>query len=41
MEQWEKNFYITALAGANNGSSLVVMSRGNTMVPRICKTTSC
>ena len=28
MEQWEKNFYITALAGANNGSSLVVMSRG-------------
>ncbi|RLM99627.1 hypothetical protein C2845_PM06G03280 [Panicum miliaceum] len=27
MEQWEKNFYITALAGANNGSSLVVMSR--------------
>ena len=31
MEQWEKNFYITALAGANNGSSLVVMSRGNTV----------
>jgi hypothetical protein len=31
MEQWEKNFYITALAGANNGSSLVVMSRGNTI----------
>lgn len=29
MEQWEKNYYITALAGANNGSSLVVMSRGN------------
>ncbi|KAK1693684.1 hypothetical protein QYE76_010381 [Lolium multiflorum] len=28
MEQWEKNFYITALAGATNGSSLVVMSRG-------------
>ncbi|CAD6272596.1 unnamed protein product [Miscanthus lutarioriparius] len=28
MEQWEKNFYITALAGANNGSSLVIMSRG-------------
>ena len=32
MEQWEKNFYITALAGANNGSSLVVMSRGNNIV---------
>jgi len=31
MEQWEKNYYITALAGANNGSSLVVMSRGNTV----------
>lgn len=29
MEQWEKNFYISAIAGANNGSSLVVMSKGN------------
>ena len=29
MEQWEKNYYISALAGANNGSSLVVMSKGN------------
>ncbi|WOL14142.1 casein kinase 1-like protein HD16 [Canna indica] len=28
MEQWEKNYYITALAGASNGSSLVVMSKG-------------
>ncbi|KAF7061414.1 hypothetical protein CFC21_068109 [Triticum aestivum] len=28
MEQWEKNFYITAIAGATNGSSLVVMSKG-------------
>jgi serine/threonine protein kinase len=28
MEQWEKNYYITALSGANNGSSLVVMSKG-------------
>ncbi|XP_047340939.1 casein kinase 1-like protein HD16 [Impatiens glandulifera] len=28
MDQWEKNFYITAVAGANNGSSLVVMSKG-------------
>jgi hypothetical protein len=32
MEQWERNFYITALAGATNGSSLVVMSRGNSIV---------
>lgn len=28
MEQWEKNFYISAVAGAANGSSLVVMSKG-------------
>ncbi|CAN4076648.1 unnamed protein product [Withania somnifera] len=28
MEQWEKNYYISAVAGANNGSSLVVMSKG-------------
>ncbi|XP_072997215.1 casein kinase 1-like protein HD16 [Typha latifolia] len=28
MEQWEKNYYISALAGTNNGSSLVVMSKG-------------
>ncbi|KAF9613765.1 hypothetical protein IFM89_011489 [Coptis chinensis] len=28
MEHWEKNYYVTAVAGAANGSSLVVMSRG-------------
>lgn len=28
MEQWEKNYYISAIAGSNNGSSLVVMSKG-------------
>ncbi|XP_043720209.1 casein kinase 1-like protein HD16 isoform X2 [Telopea speciosissima] len=28
MDQWEKNYYISAIAGANNGSSLVVMSKG-------------
>ncbi|XP_068342283.1 casein kinase 1-like protein HD16 [Pyrus communis] len=28
MEQWDKNYYISAIAGANNGSSLVVMSKG-------------
>ncbi|URE37709.1 CK1 includes the casein kinase 1 kinases [Musa troglodytarum] len=27
MEQWEKNYYISAVAGATNGSSLVVMSK--------------
>lgn len=36
MEQWEKNYYITALAGANNGSSLVVMSRGNFFLFLVC-----
>ncbi|KAK8918903.1 Casein kinase I isoform delta-like [Platanthera zijinensis] len=30
MEQWEKNYYISAIAGSNNGSSLVVMSKGTT-----------
>ncbi|RDX65587.1 Casein kinase 1-like protein HD16, partial [Mucuna pruriens] len=28
MEQWDKNYYITSIAGTNNGSSLVVMSKG-------------
>ncbi|XP_059462550.1 casein kinase 1-like protein HD16 isoform X2 [Corylus avellana] len=28
MEQWEKNFYISSIAGATNGGSLVVMSKG-------------
>jgi hypothetical protein len=29
MEHWEKSYYITAIAGAANGSSLlVVMSKG-------------
>ncbi|CAJ2659053.1 casein kinase 1-like protein HD16 [Trifolium pratense] len=28
MEQWDKNYYISAIAGASNGSSLVVMSKG-------------
>lgn len=29
MEQWDKNYYITSVAGACNGSALVVMSKGN------------
>ncbi|KAM2565113.1 hypothetical protein TB1_007784 [Malus domestica] len=29
MEQWENNFYISSIAGAANGSSLVVMSKGD------------
>ncbi|XP_065861739.1 casein kinase 1-like protein HD16 isoform X1 [Euphorbia lathyris] len=28
MDQWEKNYYISSIAGATNGSSLVVMSKG-------------
>lgn len=28
MEQWDKNYYITSVAGASNGSALVIMSQG-------------
>lgn len=28
MEQWDKNYYITSVAGSCNGSALVVMSQG-------------
>ncbi|GJM95018.1 hypothetical protein PR202_ga11710 [Eleusine coracana subsp. coracana] len=28
MAQWDKSFYISSVAGSNNGSSLVVMSKG-------------
>ena len=28
MEKWEEGFYITAMAGSVEGSSLVVMSKG-------------
>ncbi|KAK9102325.1 hypothetical protein Sjap_019579 [Stephania japonica] len=28
MEQWEQNYYISAIAGSNNESTLVVMSKG-------------
>ncbi|KAE9584630.1 hypothetical protein Lal_00021743 [Lupinus albus] len=28
MEQWEKNYYISSVAGTSHGSSLVVMSKG-------------
>ncbi|CAN0901603.1 Casein kinase 1-like protein HD16 [Linum grandiflorum] len=28
VEQWDKNFYITSIAGTTNGTSLVVMSKG-------------
>ena len=28
MEKWEEGYYITAMAGSNIGSSLVVMSKG-------------
>ena len=33
MEQWDKNYYITSIAGANNGSALVVMSQGRGIFP--------
>lgn len=28
MEQWEQKYYISAVAGCDNGSALVVMSKG-------------
>jgi len=28
MEQWDKSYYISSVAGSNNGSSIVVMSKG-------------
>ncbi|KAL8107208.1 hypothetical protein AgCh_023862 [Apium graveolens] len=37
MEQWDQNYYISAIAGANNGSSLVVMSKGTQYVQQSYK----
>ncbi|PKI71014.1 hypothetical protein CRG98_008595 [Punica granatum] len=37
MAQWEKNYYISAVAGATNGSSLVVMSKGTQYVQQSYK----
>ncbi|CAA3000497.1 casein kinase 1 HD16 [Olea europaea subsp. europaea] len=37
MEQWEKNYYISAIAGTNNGSSLVVMSKGTSYLQQSYK----
>lgn len=36
-EQWDRNYYISALAGATNGSSLVVMSKGTTFTQQSYK----
>jgi len=36
MKQWEKNYYISSIAGANNGSSLVVMSKGWYLFDSLC-----
>ncbi|KAK4791573.1 hypothetical protein SAY86_031986 [Trapa natans] len=37
MAQWDRNYYITAIAGANNGSSFVVMSKGTAYVQQSYK----
>ncbi|XP_071693630.1 casein kinase 1-like protein HD16 isoform X2 [Rutidosis leptorrhynchoides] len=37
MEHWEKNYYISAIAGANNGSSVVVMSMGTQYIQQSYK----
>lgn len=36
MEHWEKNYYISSIAGATNGSSLVVMSKGWSLQTNYC-----
>ncbi|KAG7580582.1 hypothetical protein ISN44_As08g003660 [Arabidopsis suecica] len=38
MKQWEKNYYISSIAGANNGGSLVVMSKGTLYTKQSYKT---
>ncbi|XVE88824.1 hypothetical protein DITRI_Ditri19aG0099500 [Diplodiscus trichospermus] len=37
MEQWEKNYYISTIAGATNGGSLVVMSKGTSYLQQSYK----
>ncbi|PIA42610.1 hypothetical protein AQUCO_02000206v1 [Aquilegia coerulea] len=37
VEQWDKNYYITSVAGASNGSALVVMSKGTTFTQQSYK----
>ncbi|GMI77984.1 MUT9P-LIKE-KINASE 3, Arabidopsis EL1-like 1, Photoregulatory Protein Kinase 4 [Hibiscus trionum] len=37
MEQWEKNYYITAIAGATDGGSLVVMSKATSYLQQSYK----
>lgn len=36
MDQWDKNYYITSVAGACNGSALVVMSQGRVIFHLLC-----
>jgi hypothetical protein len=35
MEKWEQKYYITAVAGSDNGSALVVMSKGSDLIVNI------
>ncbi|KAF5181932.1 Casein kinase protein [Thalictrum thalictroides] len=37
VEQWDKNYYITSVAGASNGSALVVMSKGTSFTQQSYK----
>lgn len=38
MENWEKNYFITAVSGSTKGSSLVVMSKGSVVHnKRVCR----
>ncbi|KFK37829.1 hypothetical protein AALP_AA3G034600 [Arabis alpina] len=40
VEQWEKKYHISSVAGANNGKSLVVMSQGTNYTQQSYKITS-
>jgi len=41
MEKWEEGYYITAMAGSNIGSSLVVMSKGTPFTQQSYKVSDC
>jgi len=41
MEKWEEGYYITAMAGSNIGSSLVVMSKGTPYTQQSYKVSDC
>ncbi len=41
MEKWEEGYYITAVSGSDNNSSLVVMSKGTRFTQQSYKVCRC